>query len=94
MKKRLALGIAAAVIAASGFEAATAYAQPEPVPAPPPGPTTTEPAAPGADVASMISHCTQQLSDDQRGPASESMRQMMAENMTGAAMGPGAVGEG
>ena len=94
MKKRLALCITAAVIAASGFGPATAYAQPEPAPTPPPGPTTTVPAAPGTDVESMISHCTQQISDDQRGPAAESMRQMMADNMTGAAMDPGATGEG
>lgn len=91
--KRLALGIATAVIAASGFGAATAYAQPGPAPTPPPGPTTTEPAAPGTDVESMINHCTQGLSDDQRGPVAESMRQMMAENMTGAAMDPGTMGE-
>jgi hypothetical protein len=92
MTKRLAVGIATVAIALSGFSAATAAA--EPAPAPPPGPTTTEPAPPGTDVVSMISHCTQQLSEDQRGPAVESMRQMMAENMTGAPMGSGAMGEG
>jgi hypothetical protein len=91
MTKRLAVGIATVAIAVSGFSAATAVAQPEPAP---PGPTTTEPAPPGTDVESMISHCTEQLGEDQRGPAAESMRQMMAENMTGAAMGSGAMGEG
>jgi hypothetical protein len=94
MTKRLAVGIATVAIALSGFSAATAVAQAEPAPAAPPGPTTTEPAPPGTDVESMISHCTQQLGEDQRGPAAESMRQMMAENMTGAAMGSGAMGEG
>lgn len=94
MKKRLALGIAAAVIAASGFGAATAYAQPEPAPTPPPGSTTTAPAAPGPDVESMINHCTQALPDDQRGAAADSMRQMMAQNMMGAAMDPGTMSEG
>lgn len=92
MTKRLAVGIATAAIALSGFSAAPAVAEPEP--APPPGPTTPAPAPPGTDVESMISHCTQQLPEDQRGPAAESMRHMMAENMTGAPMGAGAMGEG
>ena len=93
MKKRLALGVATAAIAVNGFGVATASAQPEP--APPPGPSTTAPAPapPGTDVESMISHCTEQLPVEQRGPAADSMRQMMAENMTGAAMGAGAMGE-
>jgi hypothetical protein len=91
MTTRLAVGIATVAIALSGFSAATAAAQPEPAP---PGPTTTEPAPPGTDVESMISHCTQQLSEDQRGPAGESMRQMMADNMTRAPMDSAAMGEG
>jgi hypothetical protein len=94
MTKRLAVGIATVAIALSGFSAATAVAEPEPAPAPPPGPTTTAPAPPGTDVESMISRCTEPLGGDQRGPSAESMRQMMAENMTGAAMGSGAMGEG
>ena len=93
MNKRLALGIAAAAIAASGFAAGPAYAEPEPLPGPPPAPTTTQPAPPGTDAESMISHCTQGLPDDQRGPAAESMRPMMATGMTGAAMGPTAMSE-
>lgn len=81
MKNRRALGMDTAVVAASGFGVATASAQPGP-------------AAAGTDVESMISHCTQQLSDDQRSPAAESMRPMMAEDMTGAAMDPGTMGQG
>ena len=96
MKNRLALGIATAAIAVSGFGVATATATAQPEPAPPPGPATTAPAPapPGTDVESMISHCTEQLSEEQRGPAADSMRQMMAENMNDAAMGADTMGEG
>lgn len=92
MKNRLVLGIAAAAIAVSGF--ATAIAAAQPAPAPPPGPTTTAPApaAPGVDAESMITHCTEQLPEAQRGPAADSMRQMMAGTMNGAPMGEGHMG--
>ena len=85
--------MATAAIAVNGLGAATASAQPEP--APPPGPSTTAPAPapPGTDVESMISHCTGSPPVEQRGPAADSMRQMMAVNMTGAALGAGAMGE-
>ncbi|OFJ51124.1 hypothetical protein BEL07_24445 [Mycolicibacterium grossiae] len=84
MKNRLVLGIAAAAVAVSGFATAIAAAEP----APPPGPTTTAP----VDGESMITHCTEQLPEAQRGPAADSMRQMMASNMAGASMGEGHMG--
>jgi hypothetical protein len=94
MNKRLALGIATAAIALSVFPPSPALAEPEPAPAPPPGPITTAPAQPGTDVESMLGHCTQQLPEDQRSPATESMRQMMTENMADHPMGAATMGEG
>lgn len=82
MKNRLVLGIAAAAVAVSGFATAIAAAEP----APPP------PAPPRVDAESMITHCTEQLPEAQRGPAADSMRQMMAGNMTDGAMGEGHMG--
>ena len=87
MKKRLALGLATVAVALGGIGAAPAAAQPEPEPAPPP-------ALPGMDVESMINHCTQQLPEDQRGPAGDSMRHMMAEHMAGGQMSPGMMPDG
>lgn len=94
MNKRLVFGIATAAVAVSGFGATTAIAQP-PTPAlPGPGPAVpAAPVAPGTDVESMISHCTEQLPEDQRHPAAGSMRQVMAENMMGDRM-RGMTGDG
>lgn len=95
MTKRLALGVAAMVVALGGFGTATAVAQPTPAPPPDPAPTMPAPGPSGMDTESMISQCTERLPADQRGPAADWMRPMMAGNtMMAGNMGSGPMGNG